>query len=282
MYLCYVDESGFTGKKYNKEQPIQVICGILVNLYCFHKSDSNFKKIFSIIKQKIPLKEIKGSEIYRGRGSWKKVSADTRDKLIEFYLNWLVDRNHKVILSIVDNERFFKIKSDKNNKYTKYINKLPYPWLVSAFHIALVIQLLNKKQKKNKGKTLLIFDEEDTFEEQLRELIFNPPNFSDEFVPFNRKNERYRLNQIIDTAYFVKSHHSTLAQVSDIVAFLFKTYTELQYKYKTESYNGETKKIEKWIDKIKNKFIRFSSVYPIKGTLFIEFLKEIKPDNIRW
>ncbi len=282
MFLCYIDESGFNGRKLNKAQPVQTMVGIFPNLYHFHKSDNEFKKVFDIIKEKIPIKEIKGSEIYRGRGSWKKkkIPPETRDKVIEYYLRWLASRNHKVIITAIDNECFFK--TQEKGEYKDYFSFLQYPWLLSALHIAMVVQKLNKNLKSNKGKTLLVFDEEDTFEDELQELIFNPPEFVDEFVFFNERQEKYRLNQIIDSAYFVKSHHSSLAQVADIVAFLYKTYLELHYYEFEEAYDGEKKKIAKWIESIKDKFIPYNNIYPRKGSRFISFLNEVKAKGAKW
>ena len=110
MFLCYVDESGFNGKKLNPAQPVQTMVGIFPNLYNFHKSDSEFKKVFEVINKKISIKELKATEIYRGRGSWKPIAPSLRDKVIEYYLHWVRDRNHKFIVTAIDNAEFFKIK----------------------------------------------------------------------------------------------------------------------------------------------------------------------------
>jgi len=256
--------------------------GIFANLYHFHKSDNEFKKVFDIIKENIPIKEIKGSEIYRGRGSWakKKISPDIRDEVIEYYLKWLSSRNHKVITTAIDNVQFFNSKT--NGNYKDYFSHLQYPWLLSALHIAMVVQKLNKNLKSNKGKTLLVFDEEDTFEDELQELIFNPPEFIDEFVAYDKRQEKYRLNQIIDSAYFVKSHHSSLAQIADIVAFLYKTYLELHYYGVREAYAGEKEKISKWIKSIQDKFVPYNKIYPKKNSSFIRFLNDMKAKGAEW
>ena len=281
MYLCYVDESGYTGKKYDENQPIQVMVGVLVDFYRFHRTDNQFKEIFNIVKQNIPVKEIKGQEIYRGRKSWSKINHKIRDKVIDYYLNWVSERKHKIIISVIDNKKFFDLKT--SGSYTEFFESLPYPWILSAFHISLVIQKENRKKKKNKGKTLLIFDEEDTFEDKLQNLIFEPPNFIDDFVEFDQKQEKYRLNQILDSAYFVKSHYSSIAQVADILAFLLKIFFELKTG-KKEKYNGEKAKIENWISKIKPLLIKYSKVYPKnkKKDGFLSFLNGVKPSKIAW
>jgi len=280
LFLCYVDESGFNGRNFDKSQPVQTMVGIFPNLYHFHKSDNEFKNIFDIIHAKIPIKEIKASEIYRGKGSWKKIKPEIRDKVIEYYLKWLSSRNHKVIVTAVDNRLFFELKSQ--GKYNEYFKHIPFPWLLSSLHISLVVQKVNRKIKNNKGKTLLVFDEENTFEDDLAELIYSPPSFIDEFVPFDERFEKYRLNQIIDSAYFVKSHHSSMAQVADVLAFLFRLHLELSYYGKKEAYEGEKEKISNWIDKVKGKFVKFSTIYPNKKSPFIRFLNETRAKGVYW
>ncbi len=281
MYLCYVDESGFTEKGYDEKQPVQVLAGLLVNVHSFHKLDNDFRKIYSIVQAEIPPKEIKGSEIYNGKKSWKNIAPKKRYEAIEFYLDWLT-RQHKknkvirVILSVVDNKKFFQIK-ENGDKYKKYINTFPSPWVVSAFHIALAIQHINRNKKRNKGKTILIFDEQDMFEETLRELIYSPPEFIDNFVKFDQKSEKYRLNQIMDTPYFVKSHYSSLTQAADIVAFIFRRYIELKCNYKELKRQDELDRLEKWTNKIRNCFVPSEHVYPKKNNEFVRFLRDLIP-----
>ena len=175
MYLCYVDESGFNGKKCNKDQPVQAMIGIFANVYNYHKSDSEFKKVFEIISRTIPIKELKAADIYRGRKSWREIDPKTRDRVIDYYINWICKRHHNFIVTAIDNKIFFELK--KRNNHHIFFNDFPYPWILSAFQIALVTQKLNRNKSNNKGKTLLIFDEEDVFADHLCELIHTPPRF---------------------------------------------------------------------------------------------------------
>lgn len=280
MFLCYVDESGYNGKKFNPAQPVQTMAGIFPNLYNFHKSDAEFKKVFEIINQKIPIDEIKATEIYRGRKSWKEIKPAIRDKVIEFYIKWICDRNHKFIITAIDNKQFFRIK--KANSEHVFFKLFPYPWLLSAFHLSLVIQKCNRCKRGNKGKTILVFDEQDAFEEALCELIFDPPDFIDEYVKFEKKKEKERLNQIVDSAYFVKSHHSSMAQVVDILSFLYRLYLELNHYGFDEAYDGEREKISTWISMVQNKFISYTAIYPKKKTDFIRLLNDTKAKGVGW
>jgi len=279
MFLCYADESGFNGKKYNPQQPIQVMVAIFPNVYNFHRTDSEFRDVFNLINKKIPISEIKGEQIYRGKRSWGSVSYELRDKVIEFYINWIKSRNHKLIVTAIDNKAFFDFR--KSEPSNPFIEKIQYPYLLAGLHIAMVIQKMNRNREKNKGKTLIIFDEQDKFESQLADLIFNPPVFIDDFVVFDIRKDKYRLCQIIDTAFFVKSHHSSMAQVVDIVAYLFRLYIEFTAYGAVEAYEGEFVKISNWIDQIKNKFVPFNKIYPKANKPFLQFLNSVKAKGLK-
>jgi len=184
MHLCYVDESGFNRKGYDKNQPVQVMANFFPNVYNIHKSDAECKEIFEIIKDVIPLKEVKAREIYRGEGKWRNIKARQRVAVNKYYFEWVRDRNHKVIVTAIDNKIFLIIKGES---FRDIVNSINHPYLLGGIHIALVIQKLNRKKQNNKGKTLLIFDEQDKFEDSLTDLIFEPPDFIDEFVKFDKK-----------------------------------------------------------------------------------------------
>ncbi len=279
MFFCYCDESGYCGNRFNPNQPVMVMVGILPNVYNYHRSDAEFREIFEIINTQVPLSEIKAEQIYRGRGTWRDIEPESRDNVINFYLNWIDNRPHKLIVSAVDNARYFD--SVQNNPETEYARWLPYPYLFSGFHIALVVQKLNRNKEKNKGKTLLVYDEQDEFSDRLAEIIFDPPHFIDEFVKFDPKHEDARFSQIIDTAFSVKSHHSSMAQVVDIVAYLVRLHLELDYYGEVEAYPGEADKIRAWVDQIRPSFVTLSAVYPSTKKPFLIFINAVKANGIR-
>jgi len=272
--MCYADESGYNGKKFNPKQPVQTMVGIFPNLYNFHRSDSEFKTVFSIIKKKIPISEIKAQQIYRKKKCWASVEPEIRDRVIDYYFDWIKKRNHKFIVVAVDNKKFFSLRN-KHPK-NKILKAIEYPYIFSGIHLALVVQKINRNLRKNKGKTILIFDEQKDFSNSLPKIIFDPPNFIDEFVSFDQRKEGARLSQIVDTAFFVHSHHSSMAQLVDIVAYFYRLYLELNFYKIPEAYCGEKQKINNWIDSIKDKFIDSSKVYPKGKHGFLKFIHTVK------
>lgn len=277
MFLCYADESGFTGNVYDAKQPVLVLAGINPNLYNYHKSDSDFKKVFEIINKRISISELKGCQIYRGYGKWKRIDPKIRDNVIKFYINWIRDRNHNLIIIAIDNKKFFDLK--RSSKY-KYFDDLECPYLLASLHLSCIIQKINRAKDKNKGKTILVFDEQRAYSGKLSELIYSPPEYIDDYVKYDAKKESQRLNQIIDTAFFVRSHHSSMAQVADVVAYLFRLFLELKHYGKPEEYTGELKKVEGWINDISNKFMDFKKIIPDRGLGYAKFLREVKANGI--
>lgn len=279
MYLCYCDESGYCGGRDDPDQPVMVMVGILPNVYNYHRSAAEFGEVFEIINSRIPLDELKGEQIYRGRGSWAAIDPQARDRVLEFYLGWVNNGPHKLIISAVDNGEYFHQLPNVPAPSIRMTIHCPY--LFCGLHIAMVVQKLNRTKKKNKGKTLLIYDQQDQFSDELANLIFEPPPFIDLFVKSERHKEGNRLGQIVDSAFFVKSHHSSMAQVVDIVAYLVRLHLELEFYGSEEAYQGEREKIRSWIDRIRDGWVPLAKIYPMKRAPFTDFINSIKASGIR-
>ncbi|MBE0433789.1 DUF3800 domain-containing protein [candidate division WOR-3 bacterium] len=212
MYIGYVDESGFVGRNRNPNQPVQAMACIMANTYTLHRTLDEFAYNLRILRENnIPLAELKAEEIYRGRGAWQTVDGHIRHEIFTRYLNWLVGRRHFIILSLIDNNKFFDLKASRD----ELGQALEYPYIAGAMHIALAAQRANQCLPRNKGKTLLIFDEQPQFKQSVETLIAQPPGFTDCYYGF-RSRGRTKLNQIIDTAYFVTSDYSYVIQIADV------------------------------------------------------------------
>ncbi len=67
MYICYIDESGHCGKKYNQQQPVEVLVGVLLDVTKLFKTQAEQQKILKTLKNaNIELSELKANEAYRG------------------------------------------------------------------------------------------------------------------------------------------------------------------------------------------------------------------------
>jgi hypothetical protein len=106
-----------------------------------------------------------------------------------------------------------------------------------ALHIALQMQKANQGSAKNKGHTILIFDDNKVKADPLSELLWQPPEWSDDY--YKKTTKQIRLNQIVDTTFTIKSHHAGLVQVADLFAFIFRRYSEMKDFGKREEWLGE-------------------------------------------
>jgi hypothetical protein len=280
MFLCYGDESGFNGRAFNPDQPVQVVGAICPNVYNLHRTEDEFNLNMDILHQNnISVDELKAEQIYRGRGPWRNVHHRFRDQFIESYLVWIRDRKHTILISAVDNGKYFEFA----NSYPDHpcIQALPYPYLAGALHVAMMVQKMNRGQAKNKGRTILIFDEQKDFERAVADLIYNPPDFTDSFCNYVSGKDKARFGQIVDTAYFVSSHHSCMAQLADTISYITRLYFELNHYGFNEAYDGEREKINRWYQIIEDKHRGFNFAFPHRRGPFFDFLSAVAANGIR-
>jgi hypothetical protein len=249
------------------------MAAVLVNAYNVHRTRAEFRETLDRLRgYHIPLEELKAEQVYRGRGAWARV-GHVRHEMFREHLQWLARRSHRIAISVIDNGRFF----DRNDNGNPMARQLVAPYVAAAMHIALVIQRRNRNQRKNKGKTVLIFDEQSEFESVVEDLIGDPPEFTD---GFSGGDETDRLDQIVDTAYFVKSHYSYLIQIADTVAFVARLFLELAIYGHPESYDGERERIEGWFNMVRGNLIGRAEMYPRRGGEIGRFLADIAPDDM--
>ena len=276
MYIGYVDESGYVGRNRNPAQPVQVIACVLPNAYNLHRTINEFAENMQTLRDNnVPLAELKAEEIYRGRGAWATVDGSLRHEVFARYFRWLESRKHKIVLSLIDNNRFFDLK-DAGDPIAGHLG---FPYVAGALHVALAIQRNNKVIKKNKGRTILIFDEQGEFENTVEDLIAQPPEFTDIFYKPGSKKET-KLNQILDTAFFVRSHYSFAIQVADTVAFVSRLHLELTRYGREQSYVGELNRVAGWFNMILARLIPTHNLYPTGSRGILRFYRDIAPNNM--
>jgi len=229
MKICYVDESG------NQESdPCLVMVGILVDAARLNRTQREFGEAFDAVQRLFdePLQELKGAKIVPGKARWRNVRIETRKHIAEYFCKWIQKRKHTLLLAAIDRKRFNQEPMDE------WFPKCPIPlWLAAGFHIALQVQKTNQAHSKNKGHTFLVFDENKMGADYLSDLLWQPPPWSDSYYSRGKKQEA--LDQVIDTAFTIKSHHAGLVQVADLFAYLLRRYAELCHYGLDEEWAGE-------------------------------------------
>jgi hypothetical protein len=261
MFVCYVDESGYTGTGHSHSQPYLVVSGVMANTYNMHRTQTDFAEILNDFREITgrEFEEVKAGQLYRGQGIWQGVQPARRNQAYQRVLEWFADRGHHVTFSAIGSRAFNERRCD-----SPIIQTLGAPYVAAALNIGLAVQKRNMQQKKNKGKTLLIFDQQDQFAQQVAELLSNPPDWTDDYYGYAAGE---RLNQIVDTAYFVKSHHASLIQIADFVAFCLRRHAEIQEGDEGERFSGEGNLIAAWVNLVKPRLFARSQRLPTGGTL---------------
>ncbi len=280
MYLCYLDESGHCGTKFNPAQPVEVMCRIVTDATKLFKTQRQHHQIIDILnKNGISIKELKAAHAYRGRKNWSKVSPKVRDNIFKTIIKWAEARSCKFIICPIDSRKFC---DDKNNG-CKFCNLLLNPYEAGALNAILAVQHIQKSKKKNKGKTQIIFDEQKGHDENLLRLFEQDLSFTDGYTGYlskpRSKNQPQRLDQIIDVPHFSKSHLSVLIQLADWVAFVVNCYLLLTaYEY-DEKYDGELDKISSWYGRIGESLVTHTAIDPPGKDDLCRYFRNIRPNG---
>ncbi len=284
MYFCYVDESGHCGTKYNPEQPVEVLVGVVSDATKIHKTNrehSNFLKEL-LHRYGIEVTELKSAQIFRGRKEWSKVDPDVRKKVFKDLLKWVNERSCKIIVCPIDSQKFFEMKKNGD----ELANKFLYPYETGAFNVLLSLQRMKYGSPNNKGKTVVIFDEEGEHDKRLIKLLSDDLSFTDGFtqikIPKTMKKqaELERLCQIVDIPFFSKSEHSQLIQIADLVAFVVSRYIQLKSFGVAPAFVDELTVIEEFYLGVKDSLIPAAHINPpSKGDPLATFYQKIIPQG---
>lgn len=271
MKICYVDESGNA-----TTDPCLVMVGVLVDAVRLNRTRQEFAEIFDDIEALFDesLRELKASKMIHGRDRWRRIDPEKRKRIASLLCSWLVERKHKLVLAAVCRDRLRKSPKDGAP------DKLADPWLAGALHVALQIQKANQGKAKNKGNTLLIFDENKKKADCLSEFLWLPPEWTDDY--YDRERKQVRFDQIIDTTFTIKSHHAGLVQVADLFAFIFRRYSELHDYGEEEEWPGERSVMDGYVRTISQSLLPRSVRWPARpSSACAKWFNAVAPDSLK-
>lgn len=253
MKVCYVDESG------NQSQdPCLTMVGIVVDATRLSRTREDFNDVFETVQSLFQenLKELKGAKMIFGRDRWRNVDPAIRKRIAEFFCDWIVNRKHHLAIAAVDRKALASMKEDGFPK--EFLD----PWLAGSVHIALQLQKHHQRLRNNKGHTFLFVDENKKSADQLAEVLFAAPAWTDSY--YERPHKKPRLDQIVDSAFAVKSHHAGLVQVADLFALILRRYAELQDYGSNELWAGERVLIDQYVMTLKSRMLPRATRWPVK------------------
>jgi hypothetical protein len=253
MKVCYVDETGNTS-----QDPCLVMVRILVDAYRLNRSREEFADIFDEIQSLFEenLRELKGSKMIFGRDRWRKVDPELRKRIAGYLCDWIAERKQYIALTAIDR---YKLKNDKTPNVPKACRD---EWLAGRLHIALQLQKANQGRDKNKGHTFLIFDDNKAKADALSDLLWQPPEWTNDY--YGKQKKQNRLDQIVDTTFSIKSHHAGLVQVADLFAFIFRRYAEMKDFGHPEEWAGEQAFIDGYVTTLRERLLPRSCRRPAR------------------
>ena len=196
-------------------------------------------------------KELKTKAFINGSGDWSKVDADERKEFLSKVCGLAADcaKIYAISFSFKDFEKEAPKAPEKLAK--SY-------WLSAAMYIAALVQQKMQREKKNKGLTVFICDDNKREMQNLSDALYEADAWFDPIYQMGRKKSGEfiwkdltgdeRFSRIINSAFAIKSHQSSLIQVADAVAYIYRRHLEL--KTEEEEWDGEQKYYDGLIDKI--------------------------------
>lgn len=275
MYICYADESGHCGRKFNPAQPVEVVCGVITDVTKLFKSQREHTALLS----DLGLTELKSADIYRGRREWSEVPSDERDELFSKVFGWADARVAKFFVCPIDSKKFFDAKKGGS----AIADDLAFPYEAGALNLILAIERCQRSKKKNKGKTIVVLDEQEKHDDNLLRILAGDLAFTDGYTGHRPKRRAEaqppRLGQIVDVPHFSKSHLAVLIQVADLAAYVVARYLALAAYGKGESYRGEEEKVDGWMENMGSNLYSHRATDPAGKDPLVSFFKELRPSG---
>jgi hypothetical protein len=253
MKLAYVDESGDSG-----QSDVFVMAGLLVDAYRLKNYTVKFDATIKEFLTKHPgaPKELKTKALLNGTGGWNKVDPEDRKKFVSDLCDLATDCSRVYALAFSFANFGGAIEGGHGHPFGKSY------WLGAALFIASLIQQKMQEEERNKGLTVLICDdnkhEMSNLSDSLHEAL---PWFDPIYQKGLKKKGRptlwrevpaeERLDHIVNTAFAIKSHHSSFIQVADAVCYAFRRHIELEKD--KEGWDGEKEYFSGLVQKLEGR-----------------------------
>jgi hypothetical protein len=254
MKVCYLDESG-TG-----QEPVAVVAGVIVDSQRMHITKEHWADLLDHLSGICGkrLQELHTKDFYAGSGPFRNLPGHERAEYISSIVSWLCERKHDLVYSAVHKGQFQDSKAKAALQ-----PEIETPWRMAAFHCILAIQRAHQSVEKNKGHTLLVFDDKGHDEAPLATMVLTPPVWSDSY--YSRGKKQAALDHIIDAPYFADSKQVPMLQVADFLAYFFRRYVEIAENLVPPKYPEEEQRIREWVGTLSKRCVGYQHMYPAKG-----------------
>ena len=233
MYLMYADESGNTGTDLdNKEQPIFVLAGILIDSSKWHEINNYFNKAKVQILPILENTEIHTSELFNSskKSIFNQFDWHNNFLVLEKLVDLILGLDLTVHYIAIDKKPF---KRGVNKVFNNTLKIDPYIYSFGKLYDN-VSKILSTRNQKG----LIFLDDILTIPSQLHNIY---PTLSKDNLT------------MIEEAMFIKSQNTNFIQIADLFAFYiekyysiisgYKKYSEVKEKHCLHMYEKLSKKI---------------------------------------
>ncbi len=248
MKFIYVDESGSAGGS-----DVFVMCGLMVDAYKLRKKTADFDKMLAEFLARHPgsSTELKTSKFINGKGGWSKISADERKDFLRRICELAVANGGKLFGIGLSFDALGRVREGGHGH--------PFGesyWLAAGMFTCALVQKKMQGVKNSKGLTVVIMDDNKAEMPRLSDGLYGADEWYDGLYQVRGTKRRKKLwlarspedrfDHIINTAFAIKSHHSSLVQVADAICYVYRRHLEL--KACDEAYPGETAYYQSLVD----------------------------------
>lgn len=247
MKFAYVDESGDEG-----QSDVFVMVGCLVDAYRLRRITADFDRSLNELFERHPghPAELKTKAFINGRRGWSVVPPDERKDFLRS-ICVLASCDGRLFASALSFEKFREAVDGRPNHPTRRMY-----WHAASMFVSSLIQKKMQTISHNKGLTVLVMDDNKVGMPALSDAIYAADPWFDGLYQLRgtRRGQRVwidrsaqdRFNHIINTAFAIKSNHSSLVQVADALSYVFRRNLELREE--AEAYPGEAEFFEGLVD----------------------------------
>lgn len=239
MKFIYVDESGA-----RDQGDVFVMSGLMVDAYKLRKKTADFDaKLEAIFAQHPGTRgDLKTKRFINGSGAWKQVPAQERKDFLREICELAVATGGKVYGVALSYDRFdAALAAGYDHPFGNSY------WIASAMFVSSLVQKKMQGVANAKGLTVFIMDDNKQEMANFSDGLYKCSEWYDGLYQCRSKmrgksvwldrKPKDRFDQIINTAFAIKSDHSSLVQVADALSWVYRRHLEL--KSQAEAFAGE-------------------------------------------
>ncbi|MCF6277545.1 MAG: DUF3800 domain-containing protein [Anaerolineales bacterium] len=229
MKFIYIDESGE-----RDHTDVFVMCGLMVDAYKLRKKTENFDRKLEALFARHPgaRADLKTSRFINGKGAWREIDAQERKDLLTEICQLAVANGGKIFGYGLSFQAFDAATREGHgqpcaNNY----------WLASAMFTSCLLQKKMQGVSNSKGLTVVIMDDNKVEMPALSDALYIGDPWYDGLYQIQKRRrghliwvertEANRFDHIVNTAFAIKSDHSSLIQVADALSYVYRRHLEL-------------------------------------------------------